>query len=408
MDNNNNTEKLTDKDVTAHTASMWKYNPVPESPEPFPETVCMESSESGFTVTAASVRGKKHKHEGSNRDDSFAYEFVDGAVIAAVSDGAGSKPFSRIGAKAACEAVIKYVKIRLEAIKRDNPNYRADMGKALDSPEFGAVCSSVAEMLRGGFAEAFAAVERAFEKRKELPEFEKAVGRKPELKDFSCTLLAAAVFPVGTENGSEYLTASIQLGDGMIAAADDNADFSGALIILGAADSGSFAGETEFITSEQFRSPESLMSRTKIRRGRLTSLMMMTDGVADDYYPNDPQLLRLALDLKLNGIADIGETEIPADIAVPEPSAYPWVNDGDIRYALQYSKNVIAETGITLPELWENKGLQKKASLAAFDTVHEKNRSEMLGIWLDNYVERGSFDDRTLLLVTAETAGGSL
>ncbi len=75
---------------------------------------------------------------------------------------------------------------------------------------------------------------------------------------------------------------------------------------------------------------------------------------------------------------------------------------------MQYSKNVLAETGLTLPELWKNKGLQKKASLAAFDTVHEKNRAEMLGIWLDNYVERGSFDDRTLLLVTAERAGGSL
>ncbi len=408
MDNNNNIEKLTDKDVTAHTASMWKYNPIPESPEPFPETICGESSENGFTVTAASVRGKKHKHEGSNRDDGFAYEFVDGAVIAAVSDGAGSKPFSRIGAKAACEAVIKYSKIRLEALKRDNPNYRADMGKAIDSPEFGAVCSSVAETLRGGFAEAFAAVEHAFEKRKDYPEFEAAVSRKPELKDFSCTLLAAVMFPVDTENGREFLTASIQLGDGMIAAVDENAEAENALMILGAADSGSFAGETEFITSEQFRSPESLMSRTKIRRGGLTSLLMMTDGVADDYYPNDPQLLRLALDLKLNGITDIGETEADCDIAVPEPVSYPWVNDGDVQYALQYAKNVLAETGLTLSELWENKALQKKASLTAFDTVHEKNRAEMLGIWLDNYVERGSFDDRTLLIVTAGGTGGSL
>lgn len=395
-------EKLSDRDVTAHTAAMWKYNPVPESPEPYPESICCGDSAGSFSVTAASVRGKKHKHDGSNRDDSFAFEIIDDILVAAVSDGAGSKPFSRIGAKAACEAVIKYSKIRLEAIKRDFPKFRKDLGGALDSSGFGAVCSQIAGMLRDSCAEAFASVEAAAEKRADDPEFEAAVGRKPELKDFSCTLLSAVIIPVETPNGREYLTASIQLGDGMIAAIDENAETAGALIILGDADNGSFAGETEFITSEQFRNPESLMSRTKIRRGKLTSLMMMTDGVADDYYPNNPQLLRLALDLKLNGImpmgkkADNGNDKLPA---VPEPVSYPWVNDGDVLYALQYAKNVLSETGLTLEELWKNKAVQQKASLAEFGIIHEKNAAEMLTIWLDNYVERGSFDDRTLLLV---------
>lgn len=395
-------EKLSDRDVTAHTAAMWKYNPVPESPEPYPESICRGDSAGSFSVTAASVRGKKHKHDGSNRDDSFAFEIIDDILVAAVSDGAGSKPFSRIGAKAACEAVIKYSKIRLEAIKRDFPEFRKDLGGALDSGGFGAVCSQIAGMLRDSCAEAFASVEAALEKRADAPEFEAAVGRKPELKDFSCTLLVTVIIPVETKNGREYLTASIQLGDGMIAAIDENAEAAGALIILGDADSGSFAGETEFITSEQFRNPESLMSRTKIRRGKLTSLMMMTDGVADDYYPNNPQLLRLALDLKLNGIMpmckkeDTDNDKLPA---VPEPVSYPWVNDGDVLYALQYAKNVLSETGLTLEELWKNKAVLQKASLAEFGIIHEKNAAEMLTIWLDNYVERGSFDDRTLLLV---------
>ncbi|MCM1023194.1 MAG: protein phosphatase 2C domain-containing protein [Prevotella sp.] len=393
--------KLSDRDVTAHTAAMWKYNPVPESPEPYPEMVCRGETSGDFSVTAAAVRGKKHKHDGSNRDDGFAFEIADGIVIAAVSDGAGSKAFSRIGAKAACEAVLKYAKMRLEAIKRDVPDFRRHLGEPLDSPEFGGVCSRIAGMLRDCCAEAFASVEAAAEKRADDPDFETAIGRKPELKDFSCTLLSAVIIPVETAGGREYLTASIQIGDGMIAAVDENAETAGALIILGDADSGSFAGETEFITSEQFRNPESLMSRTKIRRGKLTYLMMMTDGVADDYYPNDPQLLRLALDLKLNGILPISETsedggEISAK--VPEPASYPWVNDGDVLYALQYAKNVLSETGLALEELWENKTLQKKASLAEFGIVHEKNAAEMLAIWLDNYVERGSFDDRTLLL----------
>lgn len=398
-------EKLSDRDVTAHTAAMWKYNLVPESPEPYPESINGFATSEGFSVTAASVRGKKHKHDGSNRDDSFAFEIIDGMAIAAVSDGAGSKAFSRIGAKAACEAVIKYSKIRLEAIKRDFPDFRKDLGGDIGSAEFGKVCAQIAGMLRDSCAEAFAAVESAAEKRSENPEFEAAVNRKPELKDFSCTLLAAVFIPVETKSGREYLTASVQVGDGMIAAVDENAEVKNALIILGDADSGSFAGETEFITSEQFRNPESLMSRTKVRRGRLTSFLMMTDGVADDYYPNNPQLLRLALDLKLNGIMPAAGTEDTVentDTAVPEPVSYPWVNDGDVLYALQYAKNVLSETSLTLEDLWKNKALQKKASLQEFGIVHEKNRAEMLTIWLDNYVERGSFDDRTLLMINIE------
>ncbi len=395
----NNVTKLSDNDVTARTAAMWKYNPVPDSPEPYPESASRSEQSGEFSVIAASVRGKKHKHEGTNCDDSFAFDFADGCVIAAVSDGAGSKPFSRIGAKSACEAVIKYIKMRLEAIKRDVPNYREILALPLDNSDFGAMCGRIAEMLRDSFSEAYAAVESACEKRVERPEFEHTAGRKPQISDFSCTLLVSIVIPVDTDGGREYLSASIQLGDGMISAIDEKAQ--SPLIILGAADSGGFSGETEFLTSERLRSAESLMNRTKIRRGKLSCLMMMTDGVADDYYPNNPQLLRLVLDMKMNGIF-VAEECGESDASVPEPVAYPWVNDGDVKFALQYAKNVMGETGLTLEQLWADKALQKKASLESFGIVHDRDSAEMLKIWLDNYVERGSFDDRTLLAISAE------
>ena len=77
-------KKLSDRDVTAHTAAMWKYNPIPEIPEPYPESISRFASSGEFSVTAASVRGKKHKHDGSNRDDSFAFEIIDGMAVAAV------------------------------------------------------------------------------------------------------------------------------------------------------------------------------------------------------------------------------------------------------------------------------------------------------------------------------------
>lgn len=407
MENNNMEEQLTDRDVTAHTAALWKYNPVPEKPEPYPETLCSSKKEGCFEVTAAAVRGKKHKHDGSNRDDAFAFDFHDGAVIASAADGAGSKPFSRIGAKSACDAAVNFIKARLAAIKRKFPDYCERLGKAIDSAEFGTVCSEIAGMLRDSCSEAYTAIEAAFEKRRDIPEFEEAIGRKPDIKDFSTTLLTVIIIPVNTENGREFFTAAIQLGDGMIAAFDENADFENALIILGSADSGSFAGETEFLTSEQMRSPDSLKNRTKIRRGKMTSLMLMTDGVADDYYPNNNQLLRLMLDLKLNGImpeANSGNSENTDEFEgnIPGPVAYQWVNDSDVKYALQYAKNLTAECSLTLEQLWKNKTLQSKACLKAFDIVHDREKDEMLKIWLDNYVERGSFDDRTLVLINAE------
>ncbi|MCM1329556.1 MAG: protein phosphatase 2C domain-containing protein [Ruminococcus sp.] len=397
-------ETLTDSDVTAHTAAMWKYNPVPETPEPYPEFYSEEKSDDNFEVIAAAVRGKKHKHEGTNCDDNFALAIENGVVIAAVADGAGSKPFSRIGARAACEAAVKYAKARLAAIERGTPNYRELLGKPFDDEGFTAVCAEFAGLLRDSFTEAFAAVDAAFEKRKDIPEFEAAIGRKPELKDFSSTLLMTVAVPVETENGREFFTAALQLGDGMIAAIDENAEFENALIILGGADSGSFAGETEFITSEQTRTADSLKSRTKIRRGKITSLMLMTDGVADDYFPNSPQLLRLALDLKLNGILPIndGGISLMDEVKIPDPVAYPWVNDGDVKYALQYAKNIIAEGRFDLKGLWQRADVQRRASLEKFGIVHEKERAEMLKLWLDNYVERGSFDDRTLVLINVK------
>lgn len=404
MENDLNKNILTDRDVTEHTASLWKYNPVPESPEPYPEDICRSEKAGGLEITAASVRGKKHKHDGSNRDDSFAFEFVDVGVVTVVSDGAGSKKFSRIGAKCVCRAAAEYVKISMKALKARLPEYTEFLGMSFESEGFGRACAEIAGILRGSYAVAYDAVEAACEKRKDLPEFMEAVGREPEIKDFSCTLLTALTIPVETENGREFFTAAIQVGDGMIAAVDANAHFGNALAVLGTADSGSFAGETEFITSENMCSPENLMSRTKIRRGKMTHLMLMTDGVADDYYPNDPQLLRLFADLRLNGIIPFGDsvTEPAESAEIPEPVAYPWVNDSDVKYSLQYAKNILSAGNISLEELWENAGIQKKASLASFGTVHETDRGEMLKVWLDNYVERGSFDDRTLLILSAD------
>lgn len=131
----------------------------------------------------------------------------------------------------------------------------------------------------------------------------------------------------------------------------------------------------------------------------------MTDGVADDYYPNNPQLLRLYTDLLLNGVIDFPHKEENAasetELKAPEPVAYPWVNDSSVSYSLQYSKNVMKETGDTLEALWDSRfgEVMRRSSLDSFGVDNGKTKSERLSVWLDNYVERGSFDDRTLLII---------
>ncbi|MCD7730054.1 MAG: protein phosphatase 2C domain-containing protein [Oscillospiraceae bacterium] len=391
---------VSDSEVTAQTALMWKYNPIPDFPEPYPEYKSDYEKYDGGEIIAARVRGKKHKHEGANCDDWYDFARLGDWVIAVVSDGAGSKPLSRIGARVSCEAVAASLKKEFSAVKEQYPDIKSDLSRDFSDPAFTSVCQRLAQLVRGSFEVAYSAVEGAYMIRSASSEFEEILGRRAEIKDYSATLLAAVIIPVSNK---EHFVISVQIGDGMIASFNKDAPFGEALRILGNADSGSFAGETEFLVSEQARSVGSLCGRTKIQRGRISSLMLMTDGAADDYYPNNPQLLRLYTDLLLNGIIDFpseAAEKIGGEIT-PSPVTYPWVNDSSASFSLQYAKNVMAENNIGIEELWENRfgGIVINSSLNAYGISNGETKAERLSVWLDNYVERGSFDDRTLFII---------
>lgn len=401
MDNNNKEERLTDSDVTAHTAALWKYNPVPEGTESFPEYICSHGSSDSADIFAARVRGKKHKHEGTNCDDWYEFDTLGDWVIGVVSDGAGSKKLSRIGAKISSEAACAYIKEQLGSWSSKSTS--ASLSMPYDSAEFNNVCSKLAEIMREAFSAAFSAVEGACIVRSEDEKYTEEIGRPCEIKDFSATLLASVMIPL--ENGESFVI-SVTVGDGNIAAVNAEGDFSYALKLLGGADKGGFSGETEFL--DKTKTNEKLYADTKIMRGKITSLMMMTDGVADDYYPNSPNLLALYLDLMLNGIIDFPNEsgkELGGMIA-PEPESYPWVNDGKTEISLCYSKNILEKNELTLESLWEMRfgELMRKSSLSAHGITLPESRSERLKIWLDNYSMRGSFDDRTLLIICPKGA----
>lgn len=397
-----NIKKLSDSDVTAHTAALWKYAPVPDSPEPYPEYRSSYKNENGTEIIAARVRGKKHKHEGTNCDDWYEFDTVGDWTVCVVSDGAGSKKLSRIGARISSEAACAYIKEQLSLLDRSQTE--SSLAMSFDKAEFTDVCSKLAEIMRSGFGAAYTAVEGAALIRSEDENITAELGRKCDVKDLSATLLAAAVIPL--ENGETFVI-SAAVGDGMVAAVNADGEFPAALKLLGNTDKGGFSGETEFL--DETKTAEKLYSNTKIMRGKVSSLMMMTDGVSDDYYPSSPELLRLYLDLMLNGIINFPtETYEPENGEAPEPESHPWINDSSVEASICYTKNILEKNGLSLEELWKKRfgSLMHRSSLEAFGKKLAEEKCERLKIWLDNYSQRGSFDDRTLVLINPEMPKG--
>jgi hypothetical protein len=129
--------------------------------------------------------------------------------------------------------------------------------------------------------------------------------------------------------------------------------------------------------------------------------MVMTDGVADDYFPYEQGSKQLYLDLTANMIIANRKrlTKNDFDLArtIPRPITYPWVNDPKVKVSLQYSNRISENMNRPLEFLWDNIGLLSYYTRYV-TTSQVKDKGDRLKTWLDNYVERGSFDDRTLVI----------
>ena len=412
---------LSNTEVTQHTASLWKYQPVnPDEPETNEEYIINSIHLPYADIIGASVRGKKHKHDGSDRDDWFEMRDIGEIAVIAVSDGAGSKKFSGIGAKVSCKAAVEAAEKLVMKLHSDG-NYEKtieNISAPLNSPEFMNGCGVFADIIQQSVIAAYDAVQNAFEERKSRYEYLEFLKRDMNVRDFSATLLLMITVPVN----DEQFVISCQIGDGMIAAVSSFMPCSEAVKLLGEADGGAFAGETDFLTSESMKRRETLMGRTRIARRKISDILIMTDGVADDYYPNASQLSRLYTDLQLNNIIPVRDNpdkKADNDIIsrIPEPVSYPWVNDNNIEIAINYSSEIAQSCGISTEDLWQNSAVINAAreKLRKADNISGEKQlktwldrkklsadnlsgEEKLKIWLDNYVERGSFDDRTLVV----------
>lgn len=398
-------EPLPNHEVTRQTAALWKYCPVPDTePEPSPEYLSGETVYPGSKIIAARVRGKKHKHEGTNCDDWYETAHFEDMTFIAVSDGAGSKHFSRIGAQVSCKTAAGYLSHAFADAFGSGPDLREMLRLPLSDPKCMEACSLLAGLVQQSAVKAYEAVQSAYYCRAADPAFQAVLKREPVLADFSGTLLIAVLIPLDTES-REQLIMTCQVGDGMIAILNTKGPFSSSLKLMGVPDSGEFSGETEFLTSPRMHQIETLQSKTRISRGVFDLVMVMSDGVADDYYPNETEMRRLYYDLTANGILDsrgpdpvLQEHLLPLCRRIPAPLAYPWVNDQTVEISLHYTDRICEAMGLSLEDLWTDPTVLSLCRTELDRRIQDAPPSERLRIWLDNYVQRGSFDDRTLVI----------
>ena len=390
-------EKMSDRDVMRHTASLWRYRTVAENgTELHTEYHCKHTRTGVGEIIGARVRGKKHKHEGTNCDDWFETAVAEGCFIAVVADGAGSKQLSRIGARVSCEAAVEYLRNEIPEMFSRDRGLRAKLAGDMSGEEFLGACGEFAALIRKSAVAAFDAVIQKLGSLYSDGSYVRVLGRNPTLADMGSTFLAAVAVPVEVNGERQRFVVTLQIGDGCICAIDTRAEHSKCLRLMGEADSGAYSGETEFL-SERTVSEDAAARKTRISRGRSDILMLMSDGVADDYFPAQPMMKRLLLDLRLNGILPMpGDTSGRCE---PAPMEFPAVTPEQQPVAVQYSKQLLKDGEDAVNELWDSRDTLAPWSLEAWGKSLGGTPELRLQNWLDNYSERGSFDDRTLVVM---------
>jgi hypothetical protein len=416
------------------TNAQWQYLPLPED-EPDLHDEFMASFQSNITpnlnLIGARVRGKKHKHEGTNCDDWFEFSTVNNWTIIAVSDGAGSKKFSRVGARVACEASVSYLEDALRGLKLEKRSlwtpdtFKRDQatGKFAESD-----LEEIQQALHQAMKTAYQAIETATKERFNSLKHYKILGnRELNISDLSATLLLAIQTTIEYKNTDYSLIFTCQVGDGAIAAIDHNDNLS----LLAIPDSGEFSGQTDFLTSKNKLESQQLMSKTFAYFKPLKALMIMTDGVADDYFPSEPKMLHLYGDLLINKILPHPLANVEEISQALRPTRLGTLTglkavEGKFKSTIQRlvnSQEAIKEVelyslaeyshelGVSVAEVINSSELLtailsdscnlENSSIISLSQVN-LSPEEKLKLWLDSYSVKGSFDDRTLVIIYAD------
>jgi hypothetical protein len=390
---------------TSGRTGVWTYRPIESKVEPHLEFEARSEVLNDSLAICAKARGKSHKHEGTNCDDYFQVGQSGPWNIIAVSDGAGSKKFSRIGAKVATTGVVEFLKQVLASVDLGRIEFTKDSFGRMDSGDF---VDESFSYLHNVLADAYLHAEKLVvsvceEKRtsEESADYTAEAGHELEPNDFACTLLLAAHTRIIVDGKHLDLIFVGQVGDGLICLKSK----SGTVQVIGQPDSGGFSGETEFITSTKMTMRESLMQRVNLWVGNMELLAVMTDGVADDYFPSSERAPALFCDLILNGALDLGtdksELSTPSDDCLEKYIAeVESIAENPCKHKIASSQALSHHLSVTPLELLKHVDELRKHIVVDL----ESKPHDRLCRWLDLYQVRGSADDRTLVLL----ANGSI
>lgn len=352
----------------------WQYKPVPEGPDKHDEyDARMGKSPEGYPIIGGRVRGKKHKHEGTNCDDWFEFSTTGPWTVLAVSDGGGSYKFSRVGARISCQTVV--AKLAASLASRECVELEGELKASTDTdlPKLSAKYREVVgNAIKAAMRESLQAVLKRIEELNIGFEYHRennAGNLKPlSLRDFYATLLVAVHAPLRVGDKSYSFVMGCGCGDGMIGVVSNSADAEKACTLLMKPDSGDFSGEVDFL-NEKALGDDAMQSRLYPGVfGELKALMLMTDGVADDYFPNNPGIASVYADLILNRI-------VPPPAACSEEELTLELKDAKVKSAEEF-RQIKANVPVyrILPEgpkqvevasvalLGQELGLRKRAS----------------------------------------------
>ena len=271
---------------------VWRYlEPEDQDTDPtehfvFSHTV-FEGAKTGWSIVGASVRGKSHSHTGKWGDDAFAYGEQNDWAIMVVSDGAGSATRSRVGSRVACDAAVKELTQLLDGFA---------LSTALGKNGKEEVVPADLLRLRGFLVLAAYAARTAV--------FRAAQERDLRPKDLNATFLMSVVGRTGVGD----VLAALQVGDGAIAILSEEEGEK--CTVIGEADHGEHGGETRFITTPHVEHEFTSRVKFAIKKG-MWCVAAMSDGVADDFFPETKRLGELFWAEEIEGFTTPGDAPVP-------------------------------------------------------------------------------------------------
>lgn len=273
--------------------SLWKNIPSDEDDKFWkPDNVVTSEKFGDRHIVVASKRGRSHANVGSFRDDDFAFKHFEdtGWSVVAVSDGAGSYPFSRKGSEIACNAVIEYFG------SSESVDFLFKINEDLKIFEQSKDGAFLKDIKTTAIKNMYRSTVYVYDK---LKDFAKATYEKyPEefniskIKNYLGNFHATLIFSLYKKYDFGYVFLTFGVGDCPIAVVGKEQE---SVYLLNTLDVGAFGGGTRFITqSDIFQNPQKMVKRFNFDIfPDFSYLFLMTDGIYDPKFEVEANLEKI-------------------------------------------------------------------------------------------------------------------